>query len=55
MDAIIEMFARSDNLHSLKYAFYINNRDSMTFKGIVYSESYGDIVVQKKECIGIVL
>ena len=41
VDAIIEMFAYSENLHDVKYAFYVGDRDS---KGIIDSELYDDIV-----------
>jgi len=44
VDAIIEMFAYSENLHDVKYAFYVGDRDSKTFKGIIDSELYDDIV-----------
>jgi len=52
VDAIIEIFSRSDNLHGLKYAFYVGDGNNKIFKDIVDSEPYDDIVVEKKECIG---
>jgi len=51
VDAVIEMFHRSKDLHDLKYSSYIGDGDSKTFKGIIDSEPYEDLVVQKKECI----
>jgi len=35
VDAVIEMFQRSEALHGLKYANYIGDGDSKTFKGIL--------------------
>ncbi|XP_025263572.1 uncharacterized protein LOC112637650 [Camponotus floridanus] len=51
VDAVIEMFQRSNSLHNLKYANYVGNGDSKIFKGIMDSEPYADLTVMKKECI----
>lgn len=51
VDGIIEMFQRSVELHDVKYANYIGDGDSKTFKGIVDAKPYEDLVVKKKECI----
>lgn len=51
VDAVIEMFSRSESLHNLKYANYIGDGDSKTFKGILESHPYSDFEVCKKECI----
>ncbi|XP_067208399.1 uncharacterized protein [Linepithema humile] len=51
VDAIVEMFSRSEELHGIKYSNYIGDGDSKTFKGIVDSNSYKDLTVRKKECI----
>ncbi|XP_029177185.1 uncharacterized protein LOC114945237 [Nylanderia fulva] len=51
VDAVIEMFQRSNSLHNLKYANYVGDGDSKTFKGIMDSEPYADFTVMKKECI----
>lgn len=51
VDAVIEMFQRSESLHGTKYSKYIGDGDSKTFKGIIDSQPYEDLIVQKKECI----
>lgn len=51
VDSVIEMFARSESVHGLKYANYIGDGDSKTFKGIMDSKPYADLDVRKKECI----
>ena len=43
VDAVIEMFKRSESLHGLKYANYIGDGDSKTFKGILGSEPYENL------------
>lgn len=52
VDAICEMFQRSDSLYSVKYINYIGDGDCKTFKGIVDSAPYGEIELKKKECVG---
>ncbi|XP_025162547.1 uncharacterized protein LOC112588080 isoform X1 [Harpegnathos saltator] len=47
VDAIIEMFQRSDELHSLKYSHYIGDGDSKTYKAI--RRNHDSIVNMKKE------
>lgn len=51
VDAMVEMFARSDRLYGVKYANYIGDGDSKTFKGIVESQPYDNFEIKKKECI----
>ena len=51
VDAFIEMFQRSESQHNLKYANYVGDEYSKTFKGILDSEPYKEFTVQKKECI----
>lgn len=51
VDAVIEMFQRSQTLHDVKYANYIGDGDSKTFKGIVDAKPYENFTVLKKECI----
>ncbi|XP_036147532.1 uncharacterized protein LOC118647217 [Monomorium pharaonis] len=50
VDAVIEMFQRSEELYQVKYANYIGDGDSKTFKGILDSE-YENFTVSKKECV----
>lgn len=52
VDAIIEMFQRSESLHNVKYVNYIGDGDSKTYKGIVVANPHGNVPVAKKECIG---
>jgi len=51
VNAVCEMFQRSESLHNLKYTSYIGDGDFKTYTGIVNSSPYGDSIVQKKECI----
>lgn len=51
VDAVIEMFHRSEELYKVKYANYIGDGDSKTFKGILDSDPYENFTVTKKECI----
>jgi len=52
VDAVIEMFKRSEELHNIKYLKYIGDGDSKTYKAIVDSKPYEDVIVEKKECVG---
>ncbi|KAL1512702.1 hypothetical protein ABEB36_002249 [Hypothenemus hampei] len=53
VDAVKEMFTRSVVKHGVKYARYIGDGDSKTFKGILDVNPYGgDLLVEKKECVG---
>ena len=51
VDAVVEMFQRSETLHNVKYVNYIGDGDSKTFKGITDAKPYKDFIVNKKECI----
>ena len=51
VDAVVEMFKRSEDLHGLKYCQYIGDGNSKTFKGILDAKPYGNYTVTKKECI----
>lgn len=52
VDGIIEMFKRSEELHSAKYGFYIGDGDTNTFKMLYETKPYGDdLTVKKKECV----
>lgn len=51
VDAVTEMFKRSESLHNLRYENYVGDGDSKTFKGIVDSQPYLHFIVKKKECI----
>lgn len=49
VDAVVEMFQRSETLYGPKYVNYIG--DSKTFKGLLDAHLYGDVLIAKKECI----
>lgn len=52
VDGIIEMFQRSIKNHNIKYAYYIGDGDTKTFKNLLEAAPYGDdFVVKKKECV----
>ncbi|KYN01367.1 hypothetical protein ALC62_07840 [Cyphomyrmex costatus] len=51
-DAVVEMFSRSEDAYEVRYAFYIGDGDSKTFKSIQDAKPYDDFPVTKKECIG---
>lgn len=46
--AAVEMFQRSQELHNVKYANYIRDGDSKTFKGITDAKPFSDITPKKK-------
>lgn len=52
VDAITEMFSRSEELLGVKYEYYIGDGDTKTFKSIQNLNPYEDIEVKKKECVG---
>lgn len=52
VDAILEMFHRSEEKYQVKYTTYIGDGDSKTFKAILDTQPYNDIIVKKKECVG---
>lgn len=53
VDAIKEMFSRSEEKFEVKYTNYIGDGDSKTYKTILDLNPYGDDVpVVKSECVG---
>ncbi|XP_039302928.1 uncharacterized protein LOC120357167 [Solenopsis invicta] len=53
VDAVVEMFKKSEEQYNVRYINYIGDGDSKTYKGIVESKPYGENVqIRKKECIG---
>ena len=52
VDSIIEIFKRSIAKYNVLYRYYIGDRDSKTYTGLVNSHPYDDVEVIKKECIG---
>lgn len=51
INAVCEMFQRSESLHNLKYTSYIEDGDSKPYTGIVNSSPYGNSIVQKSVSI----
>lgn len=51
VDAVVEMFKRSETLHQVKYINYIGDGESKTFKDILDAEPYANFTVVKKEYI----
>lgn len=49
VDGAIEIFARSEELHGVKYLSYISDGDSKTFKGVTESKPYGENIKIKKK------
>lgn len=53
VDGVIEMFARSEELHNVKYATYVGDGDTKTFKSLLETHPYGEeLIVKKSECVG---
>jgi len=48
VNSVVEMFKRSEELYGTKYAYYIGDGDSKTFKGITDSAPYENLIVKKK-------
>lgn len=53
VDAVVEMFQRSEDLYGVKYKNYVGDGDSKTYKSVVEKKPYGDdFLIVKKECVG---
>ena len=48
----VKMFGRSVERNNLKYTHYIGDGDTSSFREAQASKPYGDIAVEKLECIG---
>lgn len=46
---VIGVFKRSEELHSAKFGFYMEDGDTKTFKTLVEAKSYGDDLTVKKK------
>lgn len=51
VDAVVEMFSRSKELHDVEYPFYVGDGDSKTMNGLLTNPPYKDVQVEKRECI----
>lgn len=52
VDAVLEMFLRSEEKFGVRYTNYVGDGDTKTFKSILDAEPYEDIAVIKSECVG---
>ena len=48
----ITMFKRSANSYNLRYKGYIGDGDTKAHQSVVKAKPYGDVVIEKLECIG---
>ena len=48
----VTIFGRSQEKHKLRYTNFIGDGDSKAFKKVQAARPYGDIQIQKEECIG---
>ena len=46
------IIGRSISKHDLRYVNYLGDGDSASFKTVVNSHPYGDMEIQKLECVG---
>jgi len=51
VDCMKEMFSCSEELLGVKYATYIGDGDTKTFRALLDYDPYSDLIIQKKECI----
>lgn len=49
---MMKLFQRSVKKHGVRYAVYIGDGDSSTYKNILDSEPYNNFTVEKRECVG---
>ena len=47
-----EVFSRSAELYNLRYTSFIGDGDTNNFKNVFVSKPYGDVTVQKLQCVG---
>ncbi|KAG8236553.1 hypothetical protein J437_LFUL016858 [Ladona fulva] len=53
VDAVKEMFLRSEEFHGVRYSTYVGDEDTKTFKALLDVEPYGEqFKIQKSECVG---
>jgi hypothetical protein len=52
VESIVEMFQQSVTKHGVKYANYVGDGDSKTYKSVVDAKPYPDLIVCKLECVG---
>jgi len=52
VDAVLEMFKRSEEKYGVRYTNYVGDGDTKTFKAILDAKPYEDVIVVKSECVG---
>lgn len=54
MEAVgaVRIFSRSEQMRKLKYTQYLGDGDSASFKKVLEAKPYGDVEVEKLECVG---
>ncbi|XP_071577515.1 uncharacterized protein [Temnothorax nylanderi] len=52
VDAVLEMFRRSEEYYGVRYTNYVGDGDAKTFKTILDAKPYEDVEVIKSECVG---
>ncbi len=48
----VRFFERSDETRSLRFAKYLGDGNSSLFRKVEESRPYGDIIIQKLDCVG---
>jgi len=52
VDAVLEMFKRSEEKYGVCYTNYVGDGDTKTFKAMLDAKPYKDVTVVKSECVG---
>lgn len=53
VDAMLEMFRRSEKRYGVCYSNYVEDGDAKIFKAIIDAQPYeDDLTVKKSECVG---
>ncbi|EFN82550.1 hypothetical protein EAI_05065, partial [Harpegnathos saltator] len=52
VDAVLEMFRRSEENFDVHYTSYVGDCDAKTFKAILEAKPYEGVEVIKSECVG---
>ncbi|GFW85492.1 uncharacterized protein LOC100901629 [Trichonephila clavipes] len=50
----IEIFQRSESLHGLRYTKFLGDGDARAYKAVNEIQPYGDIGLEKLECVSYV-
>ncbi|EFN61450.1 hypothetical protein EAG_00479, partial [Camponotus floridanus] len=52
VDAVLEMFGRSEEKYGVRYVNYVGDGDTKTFKAILDANPYENTEIKKSECVG---